>query len=71
MKTELEKLQRRWTKSTGDTMPEAISRLPLDRIRRAVELTEAGQHVFVPGVPVIAEPVHSGSMMDWDSMSNY
>jgi hypothetical protein len=68
---EHEKLQHRWTKSTGDTMPESIARLPLDRIRRAVELTEAGQHVFVPSAAVAAEPVHSGSMMEWDSMSNY
>ena len=71
MKTELEKLQHRWTKFTGEPMPDSIARLPLDRIRRAVELTEAGQHVFVPGVPVTVETVYSGSMMEWDSARNY
>ena len=50
--TPREKLQARWLKKTGEEMPDAIARLPINRVLIAVELSEDGQQVFVPGVPV-------------------
>ena len=64
--SEIQKLHLRWHKKTGEDMPLDIAKLPLDRIRRAVELTEKGITVAVPKYsPQPAETVEE-SMMDWD-----
>jgi len=63
--TPLEKLQARWLRKTGDAMPLAIERLPIGRVLIAVERTEAGEIVFVPGVPV-ARDMSEDSMKGWD-----
>lgn len=53
------------------TMPDAIAALPLEKVRRAVELAESGQTPFVPKrvVTVAAAPEFGAesSMMEWDS----
>lgn len=67
--TTIEKLQTRWHRKTGEHMPDAIARLPIDRVTVAVILTESGQTVFVPGVPVTTGRV-SDSIREWDSGSH-
>jgi len=71
--TKLEKLQHRWFLKTGEPMPDAIVRLPIERIVRAVELTESGETVFVPSVPVMSENRDGygfgDSMREWDGDS--
>ena len=62
---EFGKLQKRWQNKTGEPMPISIASLPLDRIRFAVEQTELGNHVVVPGVPVFRD-VSNESMKGWD-----
>jgi len=47
---EIDELKKRWREKTGEAMPLEIVRLSLEKIRRAVELTEAGETVFVPKV---------------------
>jgi hypothetical protein len=69
--TPLEKLQRRWLKKTGESMPEAIARLPIGRVLTAVELTEDGQTVFVPGFGPANELDSVSSMREWDNDSFY
>ena len=66
MRDELTKLLDRWQEKTGEPMPCSILRLPIDRIRRAVELTEAGVTVFVPFENVTVPADNSDSMADWD-----
>jgi hypothetical protein len=64
--SEIQTLRARWRRKTGEDMPDNIASLPMDRIRRAVELTEKGIVVAVPK-PVSntkEEPVCS--MMDFD-----
>ena len=68
--TVIEKLKLRWLKATGEKMPLSIERLSLDTIRRAVEMSEDGQQVFVPGVPVTDHRADD-SLRDWDSDSNF
>lgn len=65
MMTEIEKLKARWLRKTGDDMPQSIAALDLDTIRRAVRRTEAGEIVFVPGVPVTTKRSDE-SFMEWD-----
>lgn len=52
-------------------MPASIANLPLDRIRRAVELTEKGVTVVVPRelTPVISDS--GDSMAEWDSHKEF
>ena len=74
MMTKLEKLQHRWLLKTGEPMPDAIVQLPIERIVRAVELTEAGETVFVPSsAPVLSENRDGygfgDSMREWDGDS--
>lgn len=59
-------LKARWLKKTGEPMPEAIMRLPLKKICKAVQLVEAGVTVVVPKetAPVVSDG--ADSMMDWD-----
>lgn len=71
MKTPLEKLQARWLKKTGESMPDAIARLPIGRVLTAVELTEDGQTVFVPSGQSVDEINAESSMREWDSQSFY
>ena len=65
--TELEKLQTRWLAKVGDIMPDAITQLPVEKVRFAVSLVEDGATVVVS-----KEPRHekltddSNSMADWD-----
>ena len=75
MKTPLEKLQLRWHAKTGESMPEAIARLPIGRVLTAVELIEDGQTVFVPA-PEPVEECKDGfgfgeSMREWDGDNFY
>lgn len=59
-------LKARWLKKTGEPMPEAILRLGLKKICKAVLLVEQGVVVVVPPdmQPVVSEG--DESMMDWD-----
>lgn len=67
----LETLKRRWLRKRGEPMPDAILRLPFERIHLAVIEIEKGNDVFVPSAPVTAaKVVNEGSLMDWDSASN-
>lgn len=52
-------------------MPANIANLPLDRIRRAVELTEKGITVVVPKetTPVVSDG--GDSMAEWDSHKEF
>ena len=70
--TEIQKLHLRWHKKTGEDMPANIASLPIDRIRRAVELTEQGITVAVPREFVSVESTASSddSLRDWDGESN-
>ena len=63
----LDSMKARWKQKTGEEMPDDIALLPIDRIRRAVELTEKGITVVVPKAvePVAADD--GDSMMEWDS----
>ena len=70
MTTELKTLLFRWWNKTGEPMPIAIQRLSIDKIRTAVERTEAGEIVFVP-VSVERDMVDNGSMMAWDKHGEY
>jgi hypothetical protein len=64
-------LKARWLKKTGEPMPEAIMRLPLKKICKAVLLVEAGVTVVVPKetTPVISDS--GDSMAEWDSHKEY
>lgn len=70
--TEIQKLHLRWHKKTGEDMPANIASLPIDRIRRAVELTEQGITVAVPRecVSIQSSADSNGSLRDWDGESN-
>ena len=70
--TEIQKLHLRWHKKTGEDMPANIASLPIDRIRRAVELTEQGITVAVPRecVSIQSSADSDGSLRDWDGESN-
>ena len=63
--TPLEKLHHRWYAKTGEQMPLAIARLAISTVLDAVERTEAGETVFVPGVPVTRR-VDSDGIQEWD-----
>jgi hypothetical protein len=69
--TEIQQLHLRWHKKTGEDMPLNIASLPIDRIRRAVELTEKGITVAVPSgaVPMTAD-VQESSLEYWDNHDN-
>ena len=62
---DLETLKEQWLKADGSPMPDNIASLPLDRIRRAVDLTEKGITVVVPKT-VAAVKVAEESMVAWD-----
>lgn len=70
--TEIQKLKVRWKNKTGEDMPANIASLPIDRIRRAVELTEKGITVAVPRecVSIQSSADSDGSLRDWDGESN-
>jgi hypothetical protein len=61
----LDSLKARWKQKTGEDMPDNIASLPLDRIRRAVEMTEKGITVVVPKAVVAVEAAEE-SMVAWD-----
>ena len=67
--TPLEKLQARWLKKTGEQMPLAIARLAISTVLDAVERTEAGEIVFVPGVPVTR--VVDDEIRQWDNHKEF
>ena len=73
-RTELVSLRKRWFDASGEDMPLSIQDLPIDRVRRAVELTESGQTVFVPPAAVNRSETDSdlsiSSLRDWDHESN-
>ena len=70
-KRERKRLNDRWNKVVGGDIPEEIERLPIEKVRRAVELAESGQTPFVPkrAVTVTAAPEFGAesSLMEWDS----
>jgi len=65
--TEIQKLHLRWHKKTGEDMPKEIASLPIEKIRRAVELTEKGITVVIPKAVQPMAEVAADSMMQWDS----
>ena len=64
--TELEKLQTRWLVKVGDIMPDAITQLPVEKVRFAVSLVEDGATVVVSKEPSNIAADDSNSMSDWD-----
>lgn len=66
VRDELTKLLERWQAKTGKPMPQDILRLSMSKIRKAVELTEAGTHVFVPPETVGSTAVQEESIRSWD-----
>jgi hypothetical protein len=70
--TEIQKLHLRWHNKTGEDMPVQIASLPIDRIRRAVELTEKGITVYVPRSCVSVESIadSNDSLSEWDGHNN-
>lgn len=71
-KKELNSLVKRWQRATGEIMPASIESLPIEKIRRAVELVESGATVVVPrGRPMaVAACGDSDSMQEWDGHNN-
>ena len=65
---EREKLKRQWKTKTGETMPQSIAVMPVDRIRRAVALVLSGATVFVPADNPVPQRVAADgeSMQFWD-----
>ncbi len=68
--TEIQKLHLRWHEKTGEDMPTSIANLPIDCIRRAVELTEKGIVVAVPRELAEASREPDSSIRYWDGESN-
>lgn len=66
----LTQLQKRWLRKTGEEMPADIAALPLERVKRAVELVEDGQQVFVPRMKSLRVE-DTSSMKDWDKDSEF
>lgn len=71
MGTVLKDLKARWLEKTKEPMPEAIARLPIDKVIRAVELTEEGNVVVVPRDPVRIQEVQPSSMMQHDKHGEF
>jgi len=68
----LKEYKQRWKDKTGEPMPEAIAKMPLDVIERKLRLVESMDGVFV--VPPQLTPVISDagdSMADWDSHKEF
>ena len=75
-RTEIQSLMQRWRKKNGHPMPIEIARLPIEKIRKAVRLTEAGDIVFVPKSLSLGQPkqpidLNDDSLMNWDRNSEY
>ena len=51
-------------------LPAEIAALPLERVKRAVELVEDGQQVFVPRMKSLRVE-DTSSMKDWDKDSEF
>lgn len=70
--TEIQKLHLRWHNKTGEDMPQSIASLPIEKIRRAVDLTEQGITVAVPRsyAPASSSVDTDSSLRDWDGESN-
>jgi hypothetical protein len=64
--TEFQKLRDRWEAKTGEQMPESITALPLETIRRAVELTEMGYTVGLHTPKESPPEEQPSSLTDWD-----
>lgn len=72
MKSELTELKRRWLAKVGSVMPEDVQRLPLEKIRFAVDAVERGDTVCVPSVRVSREEQQDeNSMMPWDAHGQF
>jgi hypothetical protein len=66
-RTEIQSLMQRWRKKNGHPMPIEIARLPIDKIRKAVKLTEAD---VVVGVPLsLGDPANQTDEIALDSMA--
>jgi hypothetical protein len=73
-RTEIQSLMQRWRKKNGHPMPIEIARLPIEKIRKAVRLTEAGTVVCVPpglSLGEASKPIdmNDDSLMYWDRNS--
>lgn len=73
---EIPGLMARWRKKSGGPMPLEIAQLPLEKIKLAVRLVEAGSVVVVPKGLSLGEPPHAmefgeDSMMDDDQHGRY
>ena len=64
-------LKARWLKKTGEPMPEAILRLPLKKICKAVQLVEAGVTVVVPKERATGPEEQESSMMQHDKHGEF
>lgn len=67
----LKEYKQRWKDKTGEPMPEAIARMPLDKVLRAVELTEEGNVVVVPREVIPTPEVQESSMMQHDKHGEF
>ena len=71
--TELDLLKQRWRDVRFEEMPDAIARMPIEWVRKAIKMTERGETVFVPCAPVTSTRRdgygHGDSMREWDGDS--
>ena len=67
----LKDYKKRWLKKTGEPMPESISKLPLDKVRKAIQLTEAGVVVVVPKELTSVVSDGNDSITEWDSHKEF
>ena len=63
-------LKARWRQLTGEEMPDDIAELPVLRMKRAVELTEAGIIVVIPKTPVSLPVTADDSLAEWDTQDD-
>lgn len=70
---EIDRLARKWQKIRNEPMPEAIERLPIGKIRLAVQILEDGGEPFVPVAKPQPMPPAFGtesSLSQWDAHNN-
>ena len=63
-------LKARWLQLTGEEMPDDIAELPVLRMKRAVELTEAGMVVVIPKAAVSVPVTTDDSLAEWDTQDD-
>ena len=71
METTLKDLKARWLQKTKEPMPEAIAKMPMNKVMRAVELTEEGNVVVVPKESGRVAEEQPSSMMEHDKHGEF